>query len=275
MSQVSKLIHPIAQGGFDKLDSSKIYEQYRPRYSKEVVHFLLDKLGIATFGSSPNQPIRILELGAGTGKFTGTLQEVLRDSKMKIIASEPLLSMREEFGKRHPDIAIKDFPAENIDLPNSTMHAVIAAQSFHWFANEKSISEIHRVLVPGGKLGLVWNRRDHSVPWLRELDEEVVFPLYQQSNTPYQQSGEWEKVLSASDKFGPISNDESFKMDQTFNFDEFVNRIMSISVVSVQSKEDRQRTIDRIKLILSKHNKQDTDTFTVSYLVQIYWCQRT
>ena len=155
------------------------------------------------------------------------------------------------------------------------MHAVIAAQSFRWFANDKSISEIHRVLVPGGKLGLVWNRRDHSVPWLRELDEEVVFPLYQQSNTPYQQSGEWEKVLSASDKFGPISNDESFKMDQTFNFDEFVNRIMSISVVSVQSKEDRQRTIDRIKLILSKHNKQDTDTFTVSYLVQIYWCQRT
>ena len=115
MSQVSKLIHPIAQGGFDKLDSSKIYEQYRPSYSKEVVHFLLDKLGIATFGASPNQTLRILELGAGTGKFTGTLQEVLsRDSKVQIIASEPLLSMREEFGKRHPDISIKDFPAENI-----------------------------------------------------------------------------------------------------------------------------------------------------------------
>ena len=67
----------------------------------------------------------------------------------------------------------------------------------------------------------------------------------------------------------------SFRMDQTFNFDEFINRIMSISVVSVQSKEERQRTIDRIKLILSKHNKQEKDTFTVSYLVQVYWCQRT
>ena len=161
------------------------------------------------------------------------------------------------------------------DLPNSTVPAVIAAQSFHWFANEKSISEIHRVLVPGGNLGLVWNTRDHSVPWLRELDEEVILPLYKQSNTPYQQSGEWEKVLSASGKFGHISKDESFKMDQTFNFDEFINRIMSISVVSVQSKEETQRTIDRIKLILSKHNKQEKDTFTVSYIVQIYWCQRT
>ena len=155
------------------------------------------------------------------------------------------------------------------------MHAVIAAQSFHWFANDQAISEIHRVLIPGGKLGLVWNMRDHSVPWLKELDEEVVLPLYKQSNTPTQQSGEWEKVLSASDKFGPINGDENFKMDQTFNFDEVINRILSISVVAVQSKEGKQRTIDRVKLILSTHNKLEKDTFIIPYIVQIYWCQRT
>jgi len=265
----------MAQGGFDKRDTSQIYERCRPSYSREVVHFLLDKLGIAPFAASSNQPLRILELGAGTGKFTGALQDALRDSKVQIIASEPLISMREEFGKKHPDISLKDFPAENIDLPNSSVHAVIAAQSFHWFANDKSISEIHRVLVPGGKLGLVWNRRDRSLPWVKELDEEIVLPLYKQSNTPNQQSGEWEKVLSASGKFGPINNDESFKMEQTFNFDEFINRIMSISVVAVLSKEEQQRTIDRVKLILSKHDKQEKGTFTIPYIVQIYWCQRT
>ena len=112
MSQDS--VHPIAQGGFDKLDSSQIYERARPSYSNDVVNFLLDKLGIATFYASSSQPFRILELGTGTGKFTGTLQEVLRDSKVQIIASEPLLSMREEFRRKHPDIAIKDFPSENI-----------------------------------------------------------------------------------------------------------------------------------------------------------------
>ena len=112
MSQAS--IHPIAQGGFDKLDLSQIYDQVRPSYSRDVANFLLDKLGISISDASSDQPLRILELGAGTGKFTGTLQEVLRDSKVQIIASEPLLSMREEFGKKHPDIVIKDFPAENI-----------------------------------------------------------------------------------------------------------------------------------------------------------------
>lgn len=105
MSHVS--VHTIAQGGFDKRDLSQIYDQVRPSYSRDVVNFLLDKLGISISDASSDQPLRILELGAGTGKFTGTLQEVLRDSKVQIIASEPLLSMREEFGKKHPDIAIK------------------------------------------------------------------------------------------------------------------------------------------------------------------------
>ena len=64
-------------------------------------------------------------------------------------------------------------------LPHGSVHAVIAAQSFHWFANEKSLSEIQRVLVPGGKFGLVWNARDHSVPWVKEMDNDVILPLYE------------------------------------------------------------------------------------------------
>ena len=116
MSDVS--VHPIAQGGFDKRDLSQIYDQVRPSYSKDVVNFLLDKLGISISDASSDQPLRIIELGAGTGKFTGTLQEVLsRDSKVQIIASEPLLSMREELKKKHPDMDIQDFLAENIGRP--------------------------------------------------------------------------------------------------------------------------------------------------------------
>ena len=151
------------------------------------------------------------------------------------------------------------------------MHAVITAQSFHWFANVKSISEIHRVLVPGGKLGLMWNSRDHTTPWVMELDTEVLLPLYKQSNTPNVKFGEWETVLSASDKFRPTDNNESFK----HGFDKFINSILSINVVSVQGKEEKQRTIDRIKLILSKHKIQETDTLTLPYTVMTYWCQRT
>ena len=58
----------------------------------------------------------------------------------------------------------------------------------------------HRVLVPGGKLSLVWNSRDHTTTWVKELDTEVLLPLYKQSNTPNVKFGEWEKVLSGIKK---------------------------------------------------------------------------
>ena len=108
MSQTT--VHPIAESGYS---TSQLYDRSRPSYSKEAVTFLLEKLGILPRLSS-EQPTRVLELGTGTGKFTRTLQEVLCGSNVQIIASEPVLSMRQEFVKNFPDIEIKDFSAENI-----------------------------------------------------------------------------------------------------------------------------------------------------------------
>lgn len=106
-------VHPIAESGFT---SSELYDRVRPGYSKEAVSFLLDKLGVV-YGknaTSNMQPTHILELGAGTGKFTRTLQDVLRGSNVEMITSEPVLSMRQEFAKIFPELKIKDFSAENI-----------------------------------------------------------------------------------------------------------------------------------------------------------------
>ena len=154
------------------------------------------------------------------------------------------------------------------------MHAVIAAQCFHWFANDKSISEIHRVLVPGGKLGIVFNIRDQSIPWVKELDEDFLFPLYKLSNTPSEHSGVWKRVLNSSDKFGPVDNDETFRMEQSFTFDEFIARLMSFSVMGVKSEEEKQIAVERIKFILSKHNIEEKDIITQPFIVKNYWCQR-
>ena len=77
---------------------------------------MIGKLGISHQDASSNQPVRILELGAGTGKFTDVLLKVLRGSNVEIIASEPLLSMREEFKQKFPATEMKDFSAENIGM---------------------------------------------------------------------------------------------------------------------------------------------------------------
>lgn len=252
--------------------TAKLYDQVRPSYSEEAVKFLIGKLGIASQYATSNQSVRILELGAGTGKFTDILQRVLRDSGVEIIASEPLPSMRQVFEEKFPSMKVKDFPAENIGLPNNSVHAVIAAQCFHWFANEKSLSEIQRVLVPGGKLGLVWNLPDYSVPWIKEILDDVLLPLYAQSSTPSVHSGEWKRLIMASNKFGSLAGDESFTSELTI--DEFIAGLSSFSVIVNKSDKEKKIIMDKVRSILNKHTKLETDTFILPHKFEMYWCGR-
>lgn len=41
------------------------------------------------------------------------------------------------------------------------------AQAFHWFDRELASAEIHRVLRPGGVLGMLWNNSDPGCTWDR------------------------------------------------------------------------------------------------------------
>ena len=42
-------------------------------------------------------------------------------------------------------------------------------QAFHWFANEDSLREIHRVLKPTGGFIMFANREDDRDPWARAI----------------------------------------------------------------------------------------------------------
>ena len=72
-----------------------------------------------------------------------------------------------------PDVEILDGTAEAIPLPDASVDAVVVAQAFHWFDEDKALAEIDRVLRPGGGVALVWNRRDESVPWVAEMSRII------------------------------------------------------------------------------------------------------
>lgn len=56
---------------------------------------------------------------------------------------------------------------EALPVPDSSARALVAAQSFHWMSSPATLREVHRVLVPGGLLVLMWNTRDYTIPWVR------------------------------------------------------------------------------------------------------------
>ena len=103
---------------------------------------------------------RVLDLGAGTGKFT----KYLLATGAEVVAVEPVVAMRERLTAAFPRVRALSGQAEAIPLGDATVDAVVCAQAFHWFATPAALAEIVRVLRPGGQLGLIWNVRDETAP---------------------------------------------------------------------------------------------------------------
>lgn len=136
---------------------ARTYALSRPAYPATAVSWLLpDEAGPHT---------HVLDLAAGTGKLTASL--VARG--LHVTAVEPSDAMRDELHTALPSVRALPGLADDIPLPDASVDAVVVGQAWHWFTPETAVPEIARVLRPGGRLGVVWNVRDHTVDWVDEF----------------------------------------------------------------------------------------------------------
>ncbi|KAG8674509.1 hypothetical protein FPOAC1_000477 [Fusarium poae] len=165
----SHVINDIATRGFD---DAKSYDTHRPSYPPAAVTNILGRLGLEGKSGA-----KIIDLAAGTGKFTELL--AVRPEGYEIVAVEPLDSMRNNLAeKKLPKVDVRPGTATDMKhVSDGWADGCIVAQAFHWFAKEESLQEIHRVLKPGTKLGLIWNVDSYNQPenwpsptgWEKEL----------------------------------------------------------------------------------------------------------
>lgn len=229
------MIHPSAKMGFAARAAS--YAQGRPDYPAGLGAWLLQDLGL-TSGR------RVLDLGAGTGKFI----PLLKATGAEIIAVEPVGPMRERLAAAHPDVEAIEGTGEAIPLPDRSVDAVTCAQSFHWFANEQALAEIHRVLRPSGVLGLVWNERDESVPWVAALDA-LIRPY--RGDAPSQQSREWRRLFPGSG-FGPPKQCHFTHVHEGPPEIVIIERCLSISYIAALPAEEQAALSARIAALISE-----------------------
>jgi ubiquinone/menaquinone biosynthesis C-methylase UbiE len=149
-------LHPLAEG-FAEVAGE--YERGRPDYAPAVVGAIVAELGIA-----PGAPV--LDLAAGTGKFT----RALRGAGLDVMAVEPQASLREVLAASVGEERVHEGLAEAIPLPDESVAAVTAADAFHWFDHAPALQEIRRVLRPGGGLAVISTIPDWSgASWAHEL----------------------------------------------------------------------------------------------------------
>ncbi|TPX17480.1 uncharacterized protein E0L32_003123 [Thyridium curvatum] len=142
------------------------YDAHRPAYPPALVAELLARMRLSEDRSHDGaRRARVLELGAGTGKFTAALAAALaarRHEGFEVLAVEPHGPMREQLVARGlPGVRVVEGRAEGMPfVGDEWADGCVVAQAFHWFATEETLRELHRVLKPEAVLGMIWNIED-------------------------------------------------------------------------------------------------------------------
>jgi SAM-dependent methyltransferase len=229
----SGAIHPLAAAGFGS--AAEAYELGRPDYPPDAIAWLVEELRIGC-GS------RVIDLGAGTGK----LARLLLPTGARLIAVEPVRAMREKLLQLLPNVSVLGAVAESLPLVSSWADAVVAGQAFHWFSNATALREIHRVLKPDGRLGLIWNFRDEASPWVAELNRLMDRLEYQ---VPSYRTGLWREVFAENQLFSPL-HQRNFRHTQSGDLDTMLARVASISYVAALPAVPREHLLQEVRSLL-------------------------
>lgn len=246
-------VHHAAAEGFAA--GARAYEAGRPGYPPAAVSWLARELRVG-----PGH--RVLDLAAGTGKLTGALVATGAD----VVAVEPVAEMRQLLGQRVPGAEVLDGTAESIPLGGGSVDAVTVAQAFHWFDAGPAIEEIHRVLRPGGSLGVIFNVRDESVRWQARLTQ-LFRPL--EGDTPRHRHGAWRAALDASGRF-ERPREASFPFGPATTVDGVLDRVRSMSFVAAAERRSRDELLSAVRALLADDPETaGRETFPFPYRTEV------
>ena len=201
---------------------AEVYDRGRPSFPREAAEWLAGE-----------QPVTVLELGAGTGKLTEQLVALGHD----VHATDPDEAMLDVLRRRLPDTRTSVAAAEDLPVPDRSFDVVVAAQCFHWFDLDLALPEIARVLKPGGHIALVWNVRDQRIPWARKLGRVI--------GSQEQDYNDVAQALVVSELFGFVE-DAKFMVWQHVNRESLKDLVLSRSHVSTLDDEAREAKLAEV-----------------------------
>lgn len=249
-------VHATAVAGYARAGDD--YERARPDYPAEVLDALCVELGLGPASV-------VVELGAGTGKFT----RLLAPRVATVVATEPVGAMRAHLAAvASPVVAAT---AEALPLAGCSVDAVVAATAFHWFRAGAALAEARRLLRPGGGLGLAWNNPDRDADWVARVWAVVDEA---RGSVPGNRDLRWREAFGPRCGFSPLRH-RRFSHVVTLTHDQLLARVSSISFIAALGHDDRRALLGRVGAIVDAHpDLAGSASVPLPYRCDLYWCHR-
>lgn len=231
------------------------YERARPSYPPAAIEALRRHVGVGP-------GCRVLDLAAGTGKLTRLLVATGAD----VVAVEPVEGMRAELAQAVPDVDVLDGTAESIPLPDAAIDVVTVAQAFHWFRLDEAMAEIARVLVPGGRLAILFNERDEREPWVREWNDAIE---WHGRRIAFYQRTDWTAELESGGFTDIGSADVEWVQPMTREL--LAARVRSVSYVAQEPEAVQQEYVERVLRLVDGVD----EPFELPYVTHLWWASST
>jgi SAM-dependent methyltransferase len=234
----SRLVHASSFG-----QAADRYQRGRPEYPESAVEWLV-----------PRQARRVLDLAAGTGKLTRPLAA----AGLRVVAVEPSERMRELLAAAVPRALVLAGSAEKIPLADGAVDAVVVGQAWHWFDLTLAVPEIARVLVRDGTLGLAWNVRDESEPWVAALGRIM-----------HQHSGQViDTAPDIGEPFG-LAERMEIRWSRVMTRADILDMVASRSYVITMPDRERDELLGDVADLLSEHpGTRGRDEIVLPYITR-------
>jgi SAM-dependent methyltransferase len=179
--------------------------------------------------------------------------------------------MRERLAGAGPGVRVLAGTAEAVPLAGGAVDAVTVGQAFHWFDGPRAVAELHRVLRPGGRVGLLWNVRDESVPWMAAVT--AILDRHA-GDAPRHRDGRWRAAFDAVAGFTPLRV-RRFRHRHELDRAALGDRFASISFVAALPDTTRARVLAEIEqVVAAEPTLAGAGPVAVPYRTDLFWTER-
>ena len=123
--------------------------------------------------------------------------------------------------------------------------------------------EVLRVLRPGGRLGLIWNTRDESVPWVAELSAAMHRGLHEASA--------YHPTLGAG---LTIAAKQEQRWMQRTTREGILQLATTRSYYLTASEPERAAMLERVARVLDAHPETRADVILLPYVTEAWIAER-